>query len=613
MTILAELAALYTRMPDLPSPGFSREAIGGEVVLAPDGAVVEMNVLAAPDEKGKLQPRFMSVPAAVKRTAGIKPNLFWDKSAYVLGAVVSTDPDGKPVLNDLGKPLPGQSGRTAQEHAAFVSTHLDLLSGAEVPGLIALRDFLEQWEWTNFALGGYPTDLLDANLVFRLQGENRFIHDLPEISALSGGIVEDGQICLVTGQSAPVARLHPSIKGVLGAQSSGASLVSFNNLAYESHGKKQGDNAPVSETATFAYGTALNALLARGSGQTLRIGDATVVFWVEAATPKATIAATALFGTLLAPDPEDADTARNKLAAELSAIAKGKWQEAPSYDPETKVFILGLAPNAARLSVRFWHPGLLREFAERIATFWDELRIEPSPWVGRDGIERPPAAWRLLYELAALGEAKNIPPLLGGALMRSVLTGANYPRTLLSGVIGRLRVEGTPSDRFSDGRRAAIIRAVLKRNTKTEVPMALDETSEDPAYVLGRLFGAFTYAERSYADRGATIRDKYMGGAAATPARIFPVLMKGYEHNRAGLAKAGGQKVGASVKAEKVVASILAKLPGGGDLPASLPLEDQGRFFVGFYHQLSAFYEKAEDAAEDVLVETNDDTEGAGA
>ncbi len=142
--------------------------------------------------------------------------------------------------------------------------------------------------------------------------------------------------------------------------------------------------------------------------------------------------------------------------------------------------------------------------------------------------------------------------------------------------------------------------------------MALDETSEDPAYVLGRLFGAFTYAERSYADRGSTIRDKYMGGASATPARIFPVLMKGYEHNRAGLAKAGGNKVGAGIKAEKAVAAILAKLAGGGKLPAFLPLDDQGRFFVGFYHQLSAFYAKAEDLAENVLIET-EDTEGADA
>lgn len=598
MTILAELAALYARMPDLPRPGFSREAIGGEVVLAPDGTVVEMNVLAAPDEKGKLRPRPMPVPAAVKRTAGIKPNLLWDKSAYVLGVVA--------VMDDDGRPQPGQAARTAQEHAAFIALHLQLLADATAPDLVALRGFLRRWQWEDFAAGGFSADLLDANLVFRLAGESRFLHQMPDVPALLGAAAGGGEICLVTGQTAPVARLHPSIKGVMGAQSSGASLVSFNSPAYESHGKTQGDNAPVSEAASFAYGTALNALLARGSGQNLRIGDATVVFWVEAATPRATFSATRLFGAALAPDPEDSNTARNKLAAELEAIAQGRWQEAPDYDPETRVFVLGLAPNAARLSVRFWHPGRLQDLAGRIARFWDELRIEPSPWRGRDGTEHPPAAWRLLYEVAALGEAQNIPPLLGGALMRAVLTGADYPRTLLSGVIARLRVEGSPPDRLSDGRRAAIIRAVLVRNTRCEVPMALDETTEDPAYVLGRLFGAFTYAERSFADRGATIRDKYMGGASANPARIFPVLMKGFEHNRAGLAKTGGQKAGAGIRAEKAVAAILAKLPGGGGLPASLPLEDQGRFFVGFYHQLSAFYTKAEDA----VLDTPADIEG---
>lgn len=594
MTILAELAALYERMPDLPRPGYSREAISGEVVLNPDGSVADIKLLGAPDEKGKLRARRMDVPAAGKRASGILPNFLWDKSAYALGITAELDERGKPLLDDLGNAIPGQSKRTAQEHDAFVVEHLERLESAESPGLIALRAFLENWAWKDFSAGHYPAGILDANIVFRLTGDTSYLHNLPEVSDMLSVAEQEGPMCLVTGMQAPVTRLHPSIKGVMGAQSSGASLVSFNDLAYESHGKKQGDNAPVSEAAAFAYGTALNALLARGSGQNLRVGDTTVAFWVQAATPGQVDVGNALFGGVLA--PQDADAAQNKLAHDLAAIAKGQWQDAPEYDPDTRVFVLGLAPNAARLSVRFWHPGHLQDFAQRITTFWSELQISPSPWTGKDGVERAPAAWRLLYDVAAQGEAKNIPPQLGGALMRSILTGADYPRSLLSGVIGRLRVEGTPPDRASDGRRAAIIRAVLTRNTKREVPMALDENSEDPAYVLGRLFGTFTYAERSYADRGATIRDKYMGGAAATPARIFPVLMKGYEHNRAGLAKAGGQKTGAGVKAEKAVAAILAKLPGSGTLPTFLPLEEQGRFFIGFYHQLSDFYQKAEDS-----------------
>lgn len=595
MTILADLAALYARWEDLPRPGFSTEKIGGEIVLAPDGAVVEINLLGAPDEKGKMQPRMMAVPAPPPDRRGLKivPGKLWDPAPYALGVSIS---EGEISL---------KADRADKKFISFKEGNLRLVQGLDGHEFHAFRLFLSTWNPVDFEKRGFPADSAVVNLVFRLEGKHSFLHDLPEVSALLSSDEAGEDMCLVTGDMAPVARLHPSIKGVMGAQSAGASLVSFNELAYESHAKKQGDNAPVSQQAAFAYGTALNALLARGSGHSLRVGDTTVVFWVEAASAGQADMATALFGSALAPAPEDTSTALGKLKREIEAVAQARWQDAPAYDPETRVFVLGLAPNAARLSVRFWHPGRMQDFAARIAAFWGELRIEPSPWVGKDGSPRPPAVWRLLYDIAALGKAENIPPLLGGALMRSILTGADYPRTLLSSVVGRLRVEGTPPDRHSDGRRAAIIRAVLTRNTKTEVPMALDETSNDPAYVLGRLFGAFTYAERSYADRGATIRDKYMGGAAATPARIFPVLMKGYEHNRSALAKAGGNKTGAGVKAEKAVASILALLPGGGDLPASLPLEDQGRFFVGFYHQLSAFYTKAEDAAEII------DTEGA--
>ena len=603
MTILAELTALYYRMPDLPRPGYSREAIGGEIVLALDGSVVEMNFFGTPDEKGKLRARHMDVPSAAKRSSSILPNLFWDKSAYALGVVAQSDDKGKLVSNASGEIIPSQAKRTSKEHAKFIQTHLELLEGTSCAALIALQKFLIHWDWTSFLGQGYPLTLLDQNLVFRLSGDRGYIHEIAEVAVLLKNEVGDDNICLVTAKSGKVSRLHPSIKGVVGAQGSGASLVSFNSPSYESHGKKQGDNAPISEEAVFAYSTALNALLARGSGQNLRMGDATVVFWVEAATPKATVAATSLFGSALAPSFEDENTALNILSNEFNAVARGRWSDVSEYDPQTRVFVLGLAPNAARLSVRFWHTEGIQDLALRIALFWNDFQIIPSPWVGGDGIERPPAAWQILNEIAALGEAKNIPPLLAGALMRSVLSGSDYPQTLLSGVISRLRVEGKPRDRNSDGRRASIILAVLKRNTKKEVPMALDETNNDPAYILGRLFGAFTYAERSLTDRNTTIRDKYMSGAAATPARIFPILMKGYEHNRAGLEKAGNPKVGAGIRAEKAVISIFSKLPNNGDLPACLPLEDQGRFFVGFYHQLSTFYQKVDDTVIDNVLE----------
>ena len=610
MTILSELAALYERRAAKAGwarPGYSVEKIGGEVVLDEDGGVIAIRSLMAPDAKGKPRPRSMSVPA-IKRTSGIKPAFLWDKTAYALGVTAVTGEDGKLLKDEHGDPVPGQGKRTVEEHAAFRKAHLELLEEATTSGLVALRRFVERWSPDDFVAGGHPAGLIDQNLVFRLG--NELIHDLPEARALLMAGEGEAAPCLVTGRTGTTARLHPSIRGVMGAQSSGASLVSFNNEAETSHGKRQGENAPVSEEAAFAYGTALNALLAQGSRNSLRIGDATVAFWAEGGGEAE---AEDLFAQIISgSSKEDAAAAETRARARLAEIAAGCVPAGTDLDPATRVFVLGLAPNAARLSVRFWHPGSLGELARHVVRFWAECAVEPSPFRGKDGHDRPPKPWALLYETAALGKAENISPLLGGGLMRAVLTGAPYPRTWLSAVIGRIRADREEADRpleqrRRDGRRAAIIRAVLTRATRDNeevVPMALDEGARDVAYLLGRLFGAYVYAEKSYQDRGASLRDKYMGAASATPARVFPVLMRGYEHNLSSLRKAGGQRAGAGVKADRAVAAIIALLPGGeetGALPSALPLEDQGRFFIGFYHQLSAFYAKPEEAAEALI------------
>ena len=597
MTILTELARLYERMADqgeAPRPGFSVEKISFSVVLNGEGQVVRLA-----DKRSKAgrkpAPVPMAVPAAVKRSSGIKPNLFWDKSAYVLGVTaVESETDGESRI------IAGEGKRTAAEHAAFVSTHLELVPNTTQPGLVAFRRFLESWKPENFAQRGFDTEALDQNLVFELDEEQRFLHDL---SAVPDLVVSpnDGPAsrCLVSGQDGRAARLHPSIKGVMGAQSSGASLVAFNADAYESFGKSQGDNAPVSEAAAFAYGTALNALLARREDRALerhlRVGDTTVVFWAEAASHEAASWTEEMVGQAISP-PDDTDEV-NQLRAAIENVAQGRAGADPRLAADTKVFLLGLAPNAARLSVRLWHPGTFGDFARNLARFWSDLEIAPAPWKG------PPAAWSLLYETALQRKAENIPPLLGGAVMRSVLNGQPLPRTLLSATIGRVRTDGDLS-----GRRAAICKAVINRTTKEEIPVSLDPNSDNLAYNLGRLFAAYTYAEKSYAERGATLRDKYLSGASANPARVFPLLMRGYEHNRSGLLKAADQRRGSGIKADRAVAQILESLNGAQDLPASLNMDEQGRFFVGFYHQWNAFFEKVEaaaDAAAKEVVEEN--------
>ncbi len=609
MTILTELARLYERLRaegKAPPPGFSIEKIGGEVVLDGEGNVRAIGDLTTPDERGKPQPRVMAVPDGGTRTSGIKPNTLWDKTAYALGVTAQKDARKKPVLDDAGKPIPVTEGRVEKEHAAFVAHHEELLDGTQDEGLRALLGFVRSWRPEMFAERGFDPALLDRNLVFRLEGDlnddgtPRYIHERPAARALiAGEEAEEGEnsLCLVTGHPAPPARLHPMIRGVPGAQSSGAAIVTFNLDAFTSFDKEQGENAPVSEDAAFAYGAALNALLAKGSGRSLRIGDTTVVFWAEVAEGRRATTIEEMMMGALAPD-EKAET--GKLAALMQDIADGRASE-PDLHPDTRVFILGLAPNAARLSVRFWRPGTLGDFARNITRFWKDLAQEPPAWKG------PPAAWSLLYEVAAQRKAENIPPRLGGDLMQAVLAGTPYPRTLLAGVITRIR-----ADHDVNARRTAIIAAVLRRNFKEDIPMSLDRDNPDPAYCLGRLFAAYAYAEHSYAKRSATLRDKYIAGASASPGGVFPLLMRGYENNRSALLKASDERRNYGIKADKAVAEIIELLDGTTNLPKALNLEGQGRFFIGFYHQWNAFFEKPDKAAQ-AAADSEDLTEAEGA
>ncbi len=581
MTILSALATLYDRMAkagEAPHKGFSTERIGAEVVIDTAGRLVAINPKLVPDRR-RMVAAPIGVPAAVKRSSGIAPNFLWDKTAYVLGVTALKDERGKPKLV-AGRPIPAQERRTADEHAAFRKAHRDRLAESDDPGLHALLRFLDGWSWEDFATRGFSTEVLDQNVVFRLEGEVGYLHDRPAAAALIAGEAGgDGPLCLVTGERGPVARLHPSIKGVSGAQSSGASLVSFNSTAYESFGKRQGDNAPVSEAATFAYGTALNALLSRsGAGpgrRALRVGDATVVFWAETEAREGDETVEDLLAALLAPPStetqETPGEAEDRIRIAMEALARGQAPADPRFAPETRVYILGLSPNAARLSVRFWLPGRLGEFTRNVARFHQDLRIEPTAWA------RPPSVWALLYETAQQRDAKNIPPLLGGSLMRAVLTGQPYPRLLLAAVITRIRADG-----IVNGPRAAICKAVLCRNQKEEFPVSLDPENTSPAYRLGRLFALLESIQRSaLPGLNATIRDRYFASASSTPARVFPLLVKTATHHLASLRKT--DKGGLAHWLDSQIGEVWSGL--APDLPGSLTLEDQGRFVAGYYHQ----------------------------
>lgn len=435
--ILQALDGCYHRLasrddPPVPPYGYSDQPVSYALVLGSDGPVRDVVSIGSQGQR-RFEPARIPVPGPVIRTSGVASNFLWDKSAYLLG--VKRDQDDKANVVE-----------TLREHAAFRKLHEELLAENDDEGLRAVLAFLAGWTPSRFGTVFQGREVLDANLVFRLDGELRFVHDHPaareiwarHVASKSGA---DG-LCLVTGDAAPLARLHPPIKGVRGAQSSGGSIVSFNRDAFTSFGKDQGLNAPVSEHAAFAYTTALNYLLrpSEHNRQRLQIGDATTVFWAEARSREEEAAAEAaedLFGLLAAPPSEERletqEAARRRSVLEKVAGGRPLKDIDPNLDPRTRFFILGLAPNAARLSVRFWHVDELGSLAERFCKHWQDLAIEPRPW------KAAPATWQLLYEAAAQRKAENIPPNLAGELMRSILTGARYPATLFASIVMRCR------------------------------------------------------------------------------------------------------------------------------------------------------------------------------
>lgn len=610
--ILASLERYYRRLaaqhdvvgnPKVPPYGFSEERIGWVLVLNQDGKLVDVVSNLSGDKRP--QPRLMSVPRPEKRTAGIKPNFLWDKTAYALGVGANKD-------KAQAKTQPYVLAE--KNFAAFKEYHLDLLKDSPDEGLQAVYRFLEIWQPEHFADSPCLPEMLDANVVFKLDGTAGYIHQREAAQALwarclQSDAAEQG-LCLISGEVAPIARLHPAIKGVLGGQSSGGSIVSFNKESFTSFGKEQGANAPISEAAAFAYTTALNYLLrqrnATANNHCLSIGDTSTVFWAETPDSAQAEAAEDLFAAMAAP-PDDEQEAK-KIFDIMDQLADGRplQEMVPDLSPDTRFYILGLAPNAARISIRFWLDTTFGQLAHNMATYWDDLRIEPAAWRGK-----APSLWRILLETTPKrkgadgrfkkSESKDIPPQLAGEYMRSIFTGRFYPKTMLTRMIGRIR-----SDGYISGLRVAVIKAVINRNHlyKEELSMGLNEDTPDIAYRLGRLFAIIELAQSSaLGELNAGVRDKFYGSASSAPHSTFPILLDNYRTHISGLKKGKKAKwVKGDAKnlanwLEKKVGEIVSVFDPETPFPRQLSLEEQGRFVVGYYQQRFKKYNKKEDSS----------------
>ena len=564
--------------PKVPDYGFSEEKIGWIIVLSREGDWIDLKPHLTTDKKP--QPKLMNVPRAEKRTSGIKPNFLWDKTAYTLG--VNANPD-----KAAAKTQPFLLAEDT--FSAFRERHLELLQKEQDDGLRALYQFLVKWQPSRFQDTSVADkiNMLDSNIVFQLDGARRYIHESERARILWAALLQNDDtetgLCLISGETAPIARLHPAIKGILGGQSSGGAIVSFNKESFESLGKEQGANAPISEQAAFTYTTVLNYLLRRENRHCLTIGDASTVFWAEAPDDSSAEAEESFFFDMMTvTDGEE----NQKVFDILQQIAKGRplKEIAPNLHADTRFYILGLAPNASRISIRFWLNTTFGQLAQNLAAHWQDLAIEPCPW------QTPPSIWRLLIQTAPLGKTENISPVLAGEMTRAVINGTPYPMSLLSQLLARIRADGD-----ANGLRIAMIKAILARKfrkglIKEGVPMSLDKESKNPAYLLGRMFAVLERIQyQALGDINAGIADRYYGSASAVPFSVFPRLLVGARHHLSRLRK---DKPGLAVNLDKDLGEIISALPQ--NYPRHFSIDEQGRFSIGYYQQKQSYFASKE-------------------
>ena len=563
----------------LAKPGWGEAKISFALEISEEGDLTGILTLVESVQQGKKaveKPKVLILPEGTKRSSGVAAQFLWDNARYILG------------IDEAGK-----EERAKKCFQATAEKTQKILSKANGKQAQAIKAFLAKWNpdsaKDNEILRPYITDFLKGgNITFRIDG-NYPQNDAEIIAAwdeyYASQSAEQRGICLVTGQEGPIARLHPNIKGVRGAQSLGAALVSFNAPAFESYGHEQGMNANVSEYAAFAYTTALNSLLS-DKKHSQQIGDTTLVFWAE----HDDVACTDCFADFL---NDKVILTDEDLRGLFGSIKSGQaiYINDKLINPENKFYILGLSPNAARVSVRFFLENRFGYFLQNISRFYSDLQVAKPEYDTKEVL----SLWQILQETANKNAKDKVAtPLLTGAVMRSVLDGSAYPVALYQNIMLRLKAEQDNSEKFItkvSRVKAAVIKAFLLRNIKgkEDISVSLDVERNDNAYVLGRLFAVLENLQKM-ANPGinSTIKDRYFNSACATPAIVFPILLRlARSHEK----KLSGKK-GLVINIEKTITELLGRIQV---IPKRLSLVDQGSFVLGYYHQVQYRYMKKEE------------------
>lgn len=570
--ILRALYEYYQRAASDPDrhvapEGFEWKEIPFVVVLNKEGDFKALEDTREGTGNNRRPKKFL-VPQGEKRTVGIRANLLWDNVEYTLGA------------------NPRQRDDVAKRHEDFKRRLRDDLGHVvNLPAVKAIKAFLEnnpvqQIEKHKECAESWKEALeKNLNIIFRIEGsEDTSVCDTvrPFISNKSkeGGVVG---LCLMTGEESQISRLHAPIRGVQGTNTSGGALVSFNLSAFESLNKTQNYNAPISESAAFSYTTGLNMLLRRNSLNKMMVGNATVVFWSKRRPVSAKYNLEANFSAFFADPPKD-DPDQGVLA--VKALYEAVYSGTIPSGEGDLFYVLGMAPNAARIAVRLWKTGTIKDFADRIKQHFDDMEIV------RSQKDREYLTLNQILRTMALGyKMDNVPPNLAGTVVESILDGMPYPITLLHQCIRRVRAEQRVTRT-----RAAILKGYVNRINryykpyrKGEIAVSLDRTNTSPSYRLGRLFAVLEkIQEEANPGINATIRDRFYGAASSNPIMVFPQLLKLKNHHLSKLSNPGRK-----VNFEKELGEIFDGLQ---DFPSHLSMEDQARFAIGYYHQRQSFF-----------------------
>ncbi len=594
-------------------PGYSSAKISFVLVISRDGKLSHIVDQRSDDKKPK--PKAMEVPLQKSRSRAIAPYFASDKSEYVFGVERVKGKNKEKMLldesayisflEDADGAATVVSKRSNKCFEKFRELQHKVLDNQDDSGVRAYLRFLDNWNPENFLenpkIREYKDDILaGVNFVFECEGD--YLHKNSAVKKAWENYLShkpDGDVpvsrCLVSGELEQISKVHQKIKGVVGAQISGASIISFNNDAFESYNKKQSFNAPVSESSMFRYTTALNYLLANKSNR-IQIADTTVVFWAETSDRSYEEFANFFF----APreenknEKDDKSTDDSKIRDQetlktmediLSKIRSGRHlnEGELALGSDTNFYILGLSPNNARLAVRFWYVDTFGNFLEKVGQHHLDMEII------RDDSERKyPSVYRLLMETVAKSSTdREASPILGGLIMRSILNNTTYPIQMYSAILNRVKVE-----RSINRVRAGFIKAYLLRLARSGstniredlITMKLNEDSSNVPYRLGRLFAVLEKVQsETNKSMGSTINSKYFSSASATPSVVFPVLLKLAQHH---IAKSDwGFKTSQSI--EEILSDV-------DEFPKYLGLEEQGMFMLGYYHQRKANYAKKE-------------------